>query len=844
MKGLVKCVQGPRVILQGPPTASGVPAERALNLAYVEAPLFPPADMEGEPGALECREFLREKLVGKKVGFSVEYAVQSTEYGLINIDDQIVNLQVVAAGLARVKTDRPSPLLPQLLEAQEDAQKRRKGVWSGSLPVLRIVSASKTTQNLQALVSATHPAIVEEVVNAQVLIVLLLDHLLQIRFTLDGISCPAPTTRVGNEGKAFTEALLLQRRVDILVKEVDSYKVFTGRVIHPNGDITFQLLKKGFGKLTNEANTNSFTNEYYRTLKDAQSLAQSQKLRIWEESKAQPLPGSDKRFEGRVLEVHSGDSFSALNTTNSQIKRYFLASVRAPALGNVKKQTQDAPWAFDAREFLRKALIGKKVLVEVEYAKEIPASERGQPMILEFATVMLGDVNINVLIVSEGLAHAVRPRADERGSSHYIQIAEAERGAADARKNLHSPQPAPGHRINDLVGPKNSQKTKTFELALTSEPRHNGVIEHVFTGSRYKVRIPTQNCAIMLSYLGVRCLTQDANSPEQDKVAKEAIDLARNVIFQRDVEVEVRALDQRGTFFGTIFLKGRNFALNLLEAGLAVARESNPMSPYYHEYLRAQESSQKAQIGVFNPRLNALSAGIDPALAARGSMRCTLTEIVDCSAFYIQLLDTEDISKIARLSSTFDPSSAAVLQEPIKSGVKCWAKFREDNQWYRGVVQRRNGTNYSINFFDYGNEDEVELTNLRQLAGKALEIPPLAVQCNFAFLRPQKGSDALGHEAGSTLRELAWGKDMFVKILAVKDGVSQVILSHDPNEEQDTINSELVGRGLARLQRNARTLLGNRSIPYLLEKEDYARKRRLGVWATSEYSDDDDEDYD
>jgi len=844
MKGLVKCVQGPRVTLQGPASPSGIPAERVLYLAYVEAPLFPPADVDCELGAWECREFLREKLVGKRVGFSVEYAVQGTEYGLIHLDDQLVNVQLVAAGLATVKTDRPSPFSSQFLEAQEDAQKRHKGLWSGSLPRIRISSAVRTAQNLQALVSVTHHAIIEEVVNAQVLIVLLLDHWLQIRFTLDGISCPAPTTKVGNEGKVFTEALLLQRRVDVQVKDVDSYKVFTGRIIHPNGDITVQLLKKGFGKLTNEANTGSFTNEYYRALKDAQTLAQGQKLRVWEESKMQQIAASDKRFEARVLEVHSGDSFTVLNLSNSQVKRYFLASVRAPNLGNAKKGTQDAPWSFDAREFLRKALIGKKVIVEVEYAKEIPGNERGPQMILEFATVLLGEANVNVLIVSEGLAHAVRPRAEENGSAHYIQIAEAERGAADARKNLHSPQPAPGHRINDLVGPKNAQKTKTFELALTSEPRHLGVVEHVFTGSRFKVRIPTQNCAVMLSLLGVRSLTSDANSPEQDKVAKEAIDLARNTVFQRDVEVEIRALDQRGTFFGTVFLKGRNFAINLLEAGLAVARESSPASPYYHDYLRAQEASQKAQIGVFNSRLNSLSSGIDPALAARGSMRCILTEIADCATFFIQLQDNENLAKVQRLSQAFDPASAAPLQEPIKSGVKCWAKFREDNEWYRGTVQRRVGGNYSIHFFDYGNEDEVELVNLRQLAGKALEMAPLAVQCSFAFLRPQKTTDPLGNEAGSTLRELAWGKDMFVKILAVKNGVSQVILSHDPNEEQDTINSELVGRGLARMERNARTIIGNRSIPFLLEKEDYARKRRLGVWANSEYSDDEDEDYD
>jgi staphylococcal nuclease domain-containing protein 1 len=371
------------------------------------------------------------------------------------------------------------------------------------------------------------------------------------------------------------------------------------------------------------------------------------------------------------------------------------------------------------------------------------------------------------------------------------------------------------------------------------------VVEHVFTGSRFKVRIPQQNCAVMLSLLGLKCLAPDTNQPEQDKVAKEAIDLARNTVFQRDVEVEINACDQRGTFFGTVFVKGRNFAVPLLEAGLAVARDSNTLSPYRLEYNRAQEASQKALIGVFNPRLNSLSANVDPALAARGCIRCALTEIVDCSTFFVQLLDNDNLSKVARLSHDFDPSSAAALQEPIKYGVKCWGKFREDNQWYRGTVLRKVARNYIISFFDYGNEDEVELSQLRQLSGKALEIPPLALQCKFSFLRPQKNGDPLGNEAGQNLRELAWGQDMYVKILSTdRAGASYVVLSHDPNEELNTVNCELVGRGLARMDRNARALANNRYIPYLLEREDYARKRRLGVWAISEYSDDEDEDYD
>ena len=60
-----------------------------------------------------------------------------------------------------------------------------------------------------------------------------------------------------------------------------------------------------------------------------------------------------------MIEVHSGDSVSVLPLSGGDTIRLFFANIRAPAIGNSKKGEVDKPWAFEAKEFLRKLLIGK-----------------------------------------------------------------------------------------------------------------------------------------------------------------------------------------------------------------------------------------------------------------------------------------------------------------------------------------------------------------------------------------------------------------------------------------------------------------------------------------------------
>ena len=94
IRGVVKSIMsGDCVVIRGRPT-NGPPPERILALAGITAPRLGRRPQTGdakeeldEPWAWESREYLRRKLVGKQVSFTVDYAVPSgREFGTIILD--------------------------------------------------------------------------------------------------------------------------------------------------------------------------------------------------------------------------------------------------------------------------------------------------------------------------------------------------------------------------------------------------------------------------------------------------------------------------------------------------------------------------------------------------------------------------------------------------------------------------------------------------------------------------------------------------------------------------------------------------------------------------------------
>ena len=89
-----------------------------------------------------------------------------------------------------------------------------------------------------------------------------------------------------------------------------------------------------------------------------------------------PASTSYDSIEGYVLQVVSGDTLIILLNDKSPIymgsqRRVNLASIRAPKIGNTKKNVADEPWAQEAKDALVKLAIGKKVKMTVEYDRTV-----------------------------------------------------------------------------------------------------------------------------------------------------------------------------------------------------------------------------------------------------------------------------------------------------------------------------------------------------------------------------------------------------------------------------------------------------------------------------------------
>lgn len=111
-------------------------------------------------------------------------------------------------------------------------------------------------------------------------------------------------------------------------------------------------------------------------LRIAERQAKEKRLRLWKDfqSKAPQFTGKEKDFNGVVVEIYNGDAVQ-VKTTTGTFKKVFLSSIRPPREVNRAADEEgklpprpknfrplyDIPFMFEAREALRKKLIGKKV---------------------------------------------------------------------------------------------------------------------------------------------------------------------------------------------------------------------------------------------------------------------------------------------------------------------------------------------------------------------------------------------------------------------------------------------------------------------------------------------------
>ncbi|TMS34836.1 hypothetical protein L596_002347 [Steinernema carpocapsae] len=883
-RGTVKQVlSGDALILQGP-AVNGPPKEITVYLSNINVPRLAKRPAEGqpvssdEPFAWEAREFLRQKVVGKTVSFVRDFtATSGREHGRIYLggtsieNAENVNETGVAEGFFEVRTGKQIDEYAQkLLDLQEQAKSAKKGRWAFDEQQLKekVRNVKWNIDDLRNLVDTYKhkpvKAVIEQIRDGSTVRAFLLPEFHYVTVMLSGVKAPA--VRLGSEGRAeeyseeakfFVESRLLQREVEIILEGVSNNN-FVGSVIHPKGNIAVLLLENGLAKCVDWSI--GLATGGAPALRAAEKLAKDKKLRLWKHFKS-VSSGDKKSFVAKVTEIGMGDSFFVQKDNGDEIK-IFLASIRPPrneagqekqSVGRQFRPLYDIPYMFEAREFLRKRLIGKKVNVCVDYVQ--PKSEQFPEKTC--CTVTVGGQNVAEGLVSHGLAKVVRHRGDdENRSSHYDALLAAEAKAETGKKGMFAegdPNEKGGViRVQELTGDAN--RSKQFMPYLQRSTRPEGVVEFVSSGSRCRVYVPKETCIITFLLGGITCPRTARPGPggkligESEPYAEEAMKFTRSKCLQHEVQIEVETMDKAGGFVGYMFVpndKGghNNLSELLVENGLASVHFTAERSHYYNQLNAAEERARRARLGIWKDfkeekQIDALEQeNAENVERKLNYKQVAVTEVAkDLLRFACQ--SYEEGPKIVQLmrdlQQEMNANAIAGSYTPRRNELAA-AKFSQDKQWHRVRVEGAKAGMVDVYYIDFGNRETLPVDQMAALPSKFVTQAPGAQEYQLALV----GVPNDPHYAAETIaafENLVFSNSNILLNVEYKAGNTEyATLSIDADGTKSDIGKTLVMEGNALAEQRREKRLQTLVSEYT-EAEQKARRARKNIWEYGDFT--------
>lgn len=877
-KGIVKQVlDGGAVVIRGKPN-NGPPPERTLALADIEAPRMArrpnasgAAGTVDEPFAWEAREFLRKLLVGKPIIGTVHHTVPSgREYGsiLVGSDDpetaENVSVNLVSEGLVKLRDNCNDDALK---DAAATAKAQGKGI-HGENVASHVRNITWESDNPRQLVDrmAGKPiqAVVEHVRDGSTVRLFLVPDFYHITLMMSGIR--SPNVKPGPEGKPdstnpdpysleahyFTESRLLQREVQIVLESVNN-KNYIGSVIHPAGNIAEALLREGFAKCV-DWSLQCVTGgpEKYR---NAQADAKQKKLRLWKDYTGPTGPqvsAKDKEFVGKVVEIVNGDAIM-VKRSKHETKKIHLASIRPPRLpesraerpkGGTFRPLYDIPFMFEAREFLRKKLIGHNVNVTVDYI---------QPENNDFpekccCTVSIGGVNVAEALVSKGLASVVRYSADnDQRSSSYDDLLAAEDKAIKSTKGMHDKKNIPTRRIADLTGDVN--KSKTFLPFLQRAGKMQAVVEFVASGSRFRLFIPRETCVITFLLSGIQCPRASRTMPggvamEEEPFGNEAMTFVKEMSLQREVEIEVEACDKGGNFIGWLFCDNSNVSVELVDQGFAAAHVTANNSNYGRQISNAEDNAKRRKdkrwANYVEEKVmdNEEDEDKKEAEAERKVKyeKVMITEVTADGKFFAQTVEEgpklEKLMGQIREEFSTNPPLAGSYQP--KRADMCAAKF-VDGLWYRAKVEKVTPTNVTVLYVDYGNRATIPKTDCGTLPASFNGLSPFAKEYSLALCLPPPDEDYAAQSIAAMKEDFL---DRPVKVNVEYRMAGTMYATVVDCQTDEDLGKNLIFDGLLLCDKKGGHRLSKLVNSYI-EAQNSAKKNHVNMWEYGDITADD-----
>uniref|UniRef100_A0A672IWU6 Staphylococcal nuclease domain-containing protein n=1 Tax=Salarias fasciatus TaxID=181472 RepID=A0A672IWU6_SALFA len=863
-------LSGCAIIVRGQPRG-GPPPERQINLSNIRAGAMARRAAQGqpdtkdtpdEPWAFQAREFLRKKLIGKEVCFTVEIKTAlGREYGMVylgkdtsgeNIAESLVN-----EGLATVRREGirgNNPEQARLCELEDQSKASKKGMWSEGGGTHTIRDLKYTIENPRNFVDSLHQkpinAIIEHVRDGSVVRALLLPDYYLVTVMLSGVKCPtfkreADGTETPEpfaaEAKFFTESRLLQRDVQIILESCPN-QIILGTILHPNGNITELLLKEGFARCVDWSM--AVYTQGAEKLRAAERSAKERKVRIWKDYVAPTanLDQKDRQFVAKVMQVVNADAM-VVKLNSGEYKTIHLSSIRPPRIEGENKDKDkrfrplyDIPYMFEAREFLRKKLIGKKVNVTVDYIRAATGPGESTPAFAErtCATVTIGGINIAEALVSKGLATVIRYRQDDdQRSSHYDELLAAEARAIKNGKGLHSKKEVPIHRVADISG--DTQKAKQFFPFLQRAGRSEAVVEYVFSGSRLKLYMPKETCLITFLLAGIECPRSSRNLPGGMQVAEpfsdEAMLFTKELVMQREVEVEVESMDKAGNFIGWLHIEGVNLSVALVESALSKVHFTAERSAYYKTLVSAEEACRQRKEKIW---ANYEEKPVEEVVHLSEEKE----RVANYRAVYVtEITDTLHIYAQDKLPARLFSSAVSYLH-------KCGKEFQRfvDKEKYRARVEKvESPAKVHVFYIDYGNREVVSSTHLAAMppAFSTRTLPAQATEYAFAFIQVPQDEDARADVVDCVVRDIQNSQCL---LNVEYSGATCPHVTIQFGDTKDDVGLGLVKEGWVMVDVRKEKHLQKMVTEYLNSQES-AKSARLNIWRYGDFRADDADEF-
>jgi staphylococcal nuclease domain-containing protein 1 len=594
-----------------------------------------------------------------------------------------------------------------------------------------------------------------------------------------------------------------------------------------------------------------------QSLRDAEKAAQSAKLGVFKDHVAKAVaPGGN--LEVQVTRIFSADVIFVRNRTGVE-KRINLSSIRGPR----PTDPNEAPFRDEAKEFLRKKVIGKHVRLSIDGSR--PATEEYDAK--EVATITLNDKNIGLLLVQEGWCSVIRHRRDDTDRApNYDELLIAQEKAKEEKKGMWSGKPAKAKQYADAS--ESLQKAKMQVAYLQRQKKIPAIVDFVKGGSRFVVLIPRENVKLNFVLGGIRA-PKSARNPndKSEPFGQEAHDLAMKRLTQRDVEIDVHNIDKVGGFIGALYINKESFAKILVEEGFATVHAySAEQSGNANELQAAEKRAKEAKKGLWlnwDPSLDVPeeddsaplngSNGDTPAAPREKDYRDVMITNIDLETgrLKLQIIGT-GTSALETMMSQFksfhmNPSNNAPLPGPPKTGEYVAAKFSEDGQWYRARIRAndRPAKEAEIVYVDYGNSEKMPWSKLRPLTQPQFspqKLKPQAHDAVLSLLQLPTQKDYLS-DSIQFITELTAGKELVANVdFTAPEGTLHVtLLDQDTTGNlTDSINAEVVANGHAMVPKKLKGW--ERALGDVLEglraKQESAKLERLGMWEYGDLTED------